>query len=300
MTTPNLSVVFNINNLKVDASAAYSVAFPADLSLTSSSVVAISSAVVPYSWYNISSAAGNNTFQFQWPSVGSTLDTVTIPDGNYSIQSLNEYIQFYCVQNGFYLVNGTTNVYYFTMTYNTTYNKVQLLFYTVPTSLPSGYTQPSNFAGYSDTTEKTPTFGLPVSNSIASIIGYAAGTTYGNASTVPVSLLSSVTPQPYPTKSVIVHCNLVDDADNNDVIASIPINTTFGDTIKYTGVQQYVPIRTGVTYTTIEVSLTDQFNQELQLTDPSVSILLSIVPSSGSGTGGADLNAIAGIVYPKW
>ncbi len=51
-----------------------------------------------------------------------------------------------CITNGLYLKDsGGNNVCYLSVQYNTTYYANQILAYTVPTSLPSGYTAPGIF-----------------------------------------------------------------------------------------------------------------------------------------------------------
>lgn len=303
MTTPSLpafSVLLNNLNLVSGRTATFEAVFSEPITLQTGNVIALTSASIPYSWYNISASANNNTFRFKWPAAADYA-TITIPDGNYSLQSLNEYIQFYCINNGMYLINGSSNVYYINLSYNSTYNKAQLLLYEVPISLPSGYTQPSNFAGY-PATVTTP--GVQVlSNQFANIIGFAPGI-YGNNATS-LSIMSDSVPQPFPIKSVVINdCNLVSDSNDSSVVASIPINAPFGEMIKTAGVQQYVPVVPGQ-YNSLIFTLTDQYGNELVLTDPSISCLFSIQSSSsggggGGGGGGATVQEITGLVYPRW
>jgi hypothetical protein len=56
------------------------------------------------------------------------------------------------ISKGYYLVNGSgQNVYYYTMQYNSYQYGNQLLAYTFPISLPSGYSLPSE-SGYTTST----------------------------------------------------------------------------------------------------------------------------------------------------
>ena len=113
---------------------------------------------LPYSFYNITSAYGNNSFRLYFP-VGSgnySLYTITLPDGFYTTTSLNYYLQQWFISNGFYLrTSAGQNVFYMTVQYNTFQYGNQILATPVPTSLPTGYTQPSNFSGY-PTVSRTP------------------------------------------------------------------------------------------------------------------------------------------------
>ena len=112
------------------------------------SEVMIANVQIPYSFYNITLAYNNNSFQFSFPtgSYGFATSTITIPDGFYTTTSLNYYLQQWMISNGYYLVNGSgQNVYYFTIQYNSYQYGNQLLGYTVPIALPSGYSYPTGY-----------------------------------------------------------------------------------------------------------------------------------------------------------
>ena len=79
--------------------------------------VMLSSAQIPYSIFNITAAYKNNAFTLQFPTgaaVGTyTAFNIVIPDGFYTINDLNSYLQQYCITNGLYLIDGNgNNVYY--------------------------------------------------------------------------------------------------------------------------------------------------------------------------------------------
>ena len=112
--------------------------------------VMLSSAQIPYSIFNITSAYNNNRFTFSFPTgaTGTTYTNfnITIPDGFYTIEDFNAYIQQFCIANGLYLINASgENVYYIAFYVNQTEYAIQILLYTVPRSLPVGWTQPSNW-----------------------------------------------------------------------------------------------------------------------------------------------------------
>jgi hypothetical protein len=118
-----------------------------------------------YSWFNISAELGNNTFYFTYhtASGGSpSLQTVVVPDGIYDVSTLNEYLQFYCISKGFYMISGSgtsaQNVYFIEFALNISKYAVQINCYTVPTSATAttlGWTAP--------TTGTTITKGFPAS-----------------------------------------------------------------------------------------------------------------------------------------
>jgi hypothetical protein len=148
------------------------------------SEVMIANVQIPYSFYNISQAYNNNSFQFSFPTGSATFETstITIPDGFYTTTSLNYYLQQYMIANGYYLVNSAgQNVYYYTIQYNSYQYGNQLLGYLVPTSLPAGYSYP---AGYTISTifggngfptiSRTPYITI-LNNNFGTFLGYTAG-----------------------------------------------------------------------------------------------------------------------------
>ena len=57
------------------------------------SEVMVANVQIPYSFYNITQAYNNNSFQFSFPTATYTYatSTITIPDGFYTTTSLNCY-----------------------------------------------------------------------------------------------------------------------------------------------------------------------------------------------------------------
>lgn len=136
--------------------------------------IAVSSIQMYYSWFNITSSLANNLFTYTWVVGGvSTTYNINIPNGIYEIEQLNKLIQFVCIQNGTYLINGDGQyVYYLELEVNPVRYAIQLNTYQVPTSLPTGYTQPANFAGY-PTNTFNPVVSFPAN--FNHIVGYTAG-----------------------------------------------------------------------------------------------------------------------------
>jgi hypothetical protein len=57
--------------------------------------IAVSSVSMYYSWFNITSVYGNNTFTYTWTNGASTSTfPVVIPDGLWNISAINNFIQF--------------------------------------------------------------------------------------------------------------------------------------------------------------------------------------------------------------
>jgi hypothetical protein len=224
--------------------------------------VCLSSVCIPYSWFNITTLNNNKSFTFYFPTGSSTYNTynITLPDGFYNVNDINFYLQQICIANGLYLINSSgQNVYYLTMSYNQNYYAVQILELLVPTSLPSGFTAPSNWVGY-PTVSRTPYIQILSNNTFGSIIGYTAGN-YGLNATTNQSFLSNITPNATPVNSLILRCNLVnnDVTFPSDILESIPIsNVSFGSNINYQpSYERWVKLKEGI-YTNFTITLADQ------------------------------------------
>jgi len=241
----------------------------------------VSSIVLPYAWFNISQAYGNNTFSFTFPQTAGAISyTVTLPDGFYSTNDVNNFFQQYCITNGLYLINASGQyVYYLVFVLATNSYANQVLFYNVPTSLPSGYTTPSNWVGFPATT-LCPTLTISATTGVSNFgvfIGLSAGT-YGGTATSN-SIYSNITPQGSLVNSVSVRGNIVNNnvAMPSDLITSIPINATFGSNINFVpAFQQYVSIKAGV-YNNLIITFTDQNFNTIYSKDPNVIITLLIL-----------------------
>ena len=246
----------------------------------------VSSITIPYSFYNVSSYYNNQTFSLIFPTAATTSTvSVTLPEGFYSVTDINSYIQQKCLDNGAYLIDSTGNyVYYQQLVYNSTYYAVQLLLYSVPTTLPTGYTRPSTgiYSGVSSlpTTAYTPQFVLASSGSISAIIGFKAGATYPSAqTTTQQSILSTLTPVGSTINSIVMQCSLVDNPVTvpSDILDSLPIhNSTFGTNITYEpSFEKFISLSDGV-FNNFTFSFRDQSLNEIYARDPNVSITIII------------------------
>lgn len=115
--------------------------------------IALSSITLYYSWFNITSDIGNNTFTYTWRvNTTETPYTITLPDGLYTPSDINAYMQKTFIANGHYIINSTTGdyVYYAEFIHNNTLNSVDIITHPVPDALPAGYTEPTNFDGWPD------------------------------------------------------------------------------------------------------------------------------------------------------
>ena len=128
----NTHVVGNNNNT-------YKFKFPAgNFSVEEGSEICISQMTLPYSWFNITAALGNNAIGFAWvDSGGTTYLTCTFPDGFYTVETLNKFYQQYLIGRGQYLINADGKyVFYTEFVTDTLTSMVYFNTYTVPSSLP--------------------------------------------------------------------------------------------------------------------------------------------------------------------
>ena len=272
----------NVSNTNTDATYTYNF-IGGGFRIEDDMEVMLSSAQIPYSIFNITAANGNNTITFAFPTgagVGSyTNFTITIPDGFYTIDDFNNYLQQFCITNGLYLIDAAgQNVYYFNFSVNQTYYSIQLLLYTVPRSLPSGYTAPSNWIGYSTyTSDRTPHFHIPAN--INNYLGFNVGQ---YPPTLPRTTNYSVLSNKLPpvasiVNSIIVHCSLVNNpvVSPSDILDAFQIQgATFGQNINYQpSVEKFVKLTKG-NYSSMTITLTDQNNNTIYLNDPNILLTL--------------------------
>ena len=247
--------------------------------------VMLSSAQIPYSIFNITTAYNNNAFALAFPTGAGvnayTYFSIVIPDGFYTVSDLNSFIQQFCISNGLYLIDASgNNVYYIGFYVNQTSYAIQLLLYTVPRSLPSGFTAPSNWIGYSTyTADRTPYILISPASKFNEYIGFNSGQ---YPPTLPqLSNYSTLSNNKPPigsyVNSIIVHCSLVNNAvvSPSDILDAFQItNATFGQNINYApSVEKYVKLTKG-SYSSMIIYLTDQNNQPINFLDPNILITL--------------------------
>ena len=202
----------------------------------------VSSVSIPYSWNNVSTYYNNKTFSLIFPTAATTVTySFVLPDGFYTVNDINYFIQQTCISNGAYLIDSSLNNVYFTnIAYNATYYSIQVLLFSVPTTIGT-YTRPATGL-YSTTgtglptTAYTPQLIIPTSGSIGTIIGFASGTFPAAQTTTSQSLLSTLTPIGTSVNSLIMQCSLVSNRVTvpSDILDSMPItNTAFGTNIVY-------------------------------------------------------------------
>lgn len=242
--------------------------------------ICVSNITLPYSWFNITSAYANTNFSVIWV-VGAVPQqfNFTLQEGFYTVTDINAALQQLCIANGLYLINSAgNNVFYLTLLYNASTYGVQLICSLVPSSLPVGWTQPSNFAGY-PSVPTTPCLVLLSASTLYKILGFSNSTTYPSTpSTTARSFLSTVTPIGSNVNSLIIRCSLVSNevGSPSDILDTMPITSTFGSNINYSPpALKWVKLASG-TYQKMEIQFVDQNLNSMTILDNNVCISLLI------------------------
>jgi hypothetical protein len=288
------TLVLNQNNIVADGQnnkLVYN--FPNSV-LFKDAYIAVSSISLYYSWFNITSALGNNTFSYTWV-VGGTTTTypVTIPDGIYEIATLNQYLQYVFLTNNHYLVNSTgQNVYYGEFLINPSRYAVQINTFQFPTALPTGYTTPTTWGGF-----PTQTFNpsIIIGTTLGLLLGFATGVTTNqntnNAYTPPspqtyiakdslgtLSYLSTSAPNVQPNSSILISSSGVNNpyASPTSIIYSISPSVGVGEIISEKPPEFMWNELIDGTYNQLRLTLLGTNLAPIQINDPSITIVLVI------------------------
>ena len=290
-------IVMNSNNIVQDGLNNKLVyRFPNSI-LLKDKYIAVSSVTMYYSWFNIDSKYNNNYLTYTW-TVGSvsTTYTVNIPNGLYNISDINYLIQYTMINNGHYLIDaGGYNIYYAEILVNPNRYAIQLNTFKVPTSLPTGYSAPSNFAGY-PTQTFNPIVAFPEKFNL--IVGYSAGFisngNVNNAYVPPIasssnyyvskdgagtlSYLSNMAPNVQPNSSIYLSISNINNpySQPSSIIYSVTPTVAIGEQVIERPPNFMWNKMIDGTYNELRLTLLGLDYQPIQLNDPNMSILLTI------------------------
>ena len=199
------NVVANTNN------SVYKYNFPAgNVEFIKGQKLALGSIQMYYSTFNITAAQGNNSFSYIW--VDGREITITIPDGFYDINSINDFLHFVMIQQGHYLTNTAGDYFYFlTFVINSATYQININAY--PISLATYPVATYTIGAFSTATITTSSPATPVpwsrptnaitpmvrilANNFRNIVGFSAGFypqgQTGFATTVPTVSLAQAT-----------------------------------------------------------------------------------------------------------
>jgi len=247
--------------------------------------IAVSSVQMYYSWFNITSSNtgsryNNNSFQYYWYDNTGQIGpfTITIPDGYYSVATLNAYLQSQMVANNHYLIDSFGDyVYYMEFVENPSAYAVQFNAFPIPTALPALWTAPVGFTF--PAVASTPQLVVLSTNNFKDVIGFNAGTYPTITQATNYSAISSYTPQVSPVSSVVMTCSLVQNryAIPNTLIYSFtPAGTSFGDIINVQPSELSFNDISDTSTNSIEITFLDQDLRDIKLNDSQLVILLVI------------------------
>ncbi len=211
-------IILNSKNSVNGDTSTYTYKFPrGSLNLKNASI-ALAQLNIYYSWPNINASAfNNNSFQIIFPDAGgSTTYDVVIPDGNYTVEQLNAFLQSFFIENRKYLINAETAQYryFYEIKSNPVTYKIDLISYTIPIeSEATGFLEPPGGFSYPTTTGQSPSMVI-LNNNFGNLIGFTPGT-YQDAS-------SDKVPQMSPVSSILIRCSLITNKLTNpgDIISS--------------------------------------------------------------------------------
>ena len=86
-------IIINSSNYVPKSGNLYIYTLPSSVKLTSKSKIGVSAISVYNSTFNITAARANNTFTFRFPSATPITKTYTMPDGYYSVEQINTFLQ---------------------------------------------------------------------------------------------------------------------------------------------------------------------------------------------------------------
>lgn len=307
------TLVLNQNNLVQDGNNNTLVyKFPNSVTF-SNSEIAIAQITMYYSWFNISSKLANNTFTFNWINTAGTNNyttyTIRIPDGLYEIADLNNFLQFVCLNapslstsiisptptRPFYLVDSTgDNVFFAEWIVNPTAYAIQLNTYSVPTTLPTGWTNPGSTLLPAQTFNPVITTPTKFNEIVGFSTSFSSSQNQNNSGVNPgtstaykidstFSYLSTQTPQVQPNSNLLVSISNIDNvyANPTSIIYSLAPSVAIGELIVEKPPQFNFNKLLRGTYNELRLQFLGTDLQPVTIKDPNMTILLCIKDVGG-------------------
>ena len=222
-------LVLNSNNYVAGSNNKFAYNFPNFAQFKQGDKLAVLHWSMYNSIFNVTSANNNNVFQVKLNFATPVTLTITLPDGFYSVDDINSYVEQQMLLGKYYVINSSCeNVYFFSMATNSVYYTVNVVTDVIPTSAQAttlGYTQPSGATWSYPTTASTTQIILSA-NAFGALIGYNVSQTLPATPQTTAQIYNSdVTPNIQPVNSLILRCNLVSSS------YSIPVDILHSKTI---------------------------------------------------------------------
>jgi hypothetical protein len=266
--------------------------FPNSVNLTDA-YLAVSSVVMFYSWFNITSELNNNIFTYNWISgAGPAITyTITVPNGLYEISTLNQLLQFTMIQNGHYLVDNTgDNVYYAEFIINPSRYAVQINTYLVPLALPAGWSNPAGLVFPLTTFNPIITLPANINKIFGYVVNFATDQNLNNAFVPPVSpyvsklangtlsYISTTSPQVQPNSSVLLNISNIDNyySQPTGIIYTVVPNVAIGEIISEKPPQFAWNKMINGTYNELRMTILGSNLAPITINDPAMTFILVI------------------------
>lgn len=242
--------------------------------------VALGQLMIYYSWRNITATFGNNT-GLSYTLNGTTYN-ITFPDGYYSVGDISGFIQQAMFNNGHYLVDGNgDNIYYIALQENPVYYGVTATFTKMPTSLPSGWSNPASLPLNGATTYVNIT-----NQNFGDLIGFTNGTYPASPIAASYTNVNNTkTPQVHPVSTVNICCNLINNYEYStypDVLYSFNATVDYGAQILINPQHPFYYNVRANKVNEIVVTFRDQDNRDLGVLDTAMTVTLLLKDRSNS------------------
>jgi len=270
--------------------------------------LALSSVSMYNSVFNITAAQGNNTYKYTW--VDGTPVTVTITDGFYDVDGLNDYLHQQMLNNKHYLIEDSTGnfVWFITMQVNVSIYAIQIQTYPMsltlyPTATGAGklYTIPTGATWVNSTAAITPYLEI-LANSFRTTIGFTAGFYAGRTVSGAMTLLENTitgttitrtqnttyttiqtltsqnTPQITSLTSYLMTCSLINNNYSipNTLLSAFPPSSAFAEQFVFSPNQMsFIDCQPGA-YSDFTVQFFDQNLRQIVMQDNQIVVLLVV------------------------
>lgn len=285
-------LVFNSTNRDVDSYNSFTYKFPRDFTFKKGDKIGMRQAQMYNSTFNITSAYGNNTFQIIWNANTTTVYNITIPDGYYTGDDLNFYIQSQFIANKLYTYNTGTGdfTYYVELLTNSVRYAFQLNTFPLPQASLNVQDSTGSYpfqvpTGASWSLPATPkSCQIVLCPGLQTLLGFANTATYPPTANVTTtqSYISDTTPVISVVDTYILTLSVINNngsAIPNNIFFAVPISEAFGQqlTVKEGDILYHDIMPGPCQYITIQVL--DQNYKPVKLNDFGVTFIVVIQES---------------------
>lgn len=233
--------------------------------------VGLASLFLYYSWGNVSSNYANNAYSIIFDG---TTYPITMPNGLYTIQDIQGFLEFQMNLDGLFLLDENDNpVYFIRLEENPVYYAFTLTCTPIPTVLPAGWSNPNGITLSGETPQLIvpSTVSADGKTSFGILIGFNPGT-YPAAPDTSIYQVNSITaPQISPVSSVSVIGNFVAPSLFSLTPSSL---YDFSSDVAYGSLMSLIPNpiiyypATDGSYSRLILELVDQDNRPIPIIDP--------------------------------